>query len=108
VDLHALVAEGVEDLRLAFGGREIRHEPRGQGTCQTSSDRLLQMVGNLVANAVAYGAPQRPITVGSRIDDTTFSIKVANEGQAIAAALLPHLFDPMTRGSQAEGATFSP
>jgi sigma-B regulation protein RsbU (phosphoserine phosphatase) len=52
---------------------------------------------------VAYGAPQRPIVVGSSIEDTTFTITVANEGPAIAAELLPRLFDPMTRGSPAEG-----
>jgi sigma-B regulation protein RsbU (phosphoserine phosphatase) len=103
VDLHALVAEGVEDLRLAFGARVIRHEPRGEGACQASSDRLLQMIGNLVANAVAYGAAERPIVVGSCIGDATFTITVANEGPAIAPALLPHLFDPMTRGGQDEG-----
>jgi sigma-B regulation protein RsbU (phosphoserine phosphatase) len=103
VDLHALVAEGVEDLRLAFGGRAIQHEQRGEGACQASSDRLLQLIGNLVANAVAYGAPERPIVVTSAIDDATATIAVSNEGAAIDEQLLPHLFDPMTRGGDAQG-----
>lgn len=102
IDLHALVAESVEDLRLAFEGRGIVHEQHGQGACAASSDRLVQMIGNLVANAVTYGAPDRPLIVSSGIDEGTFSIAVRNEGPVIAAALLPHLFDPMTRGEGAQ------
>lgn len=107
IDLHALVAESVEDLRLAFEGRGIVHQQRGRGSCVASSDRLIQMIGNLVANAITYGAPDKPVVVTSAIDDGTFSIAVGNEGPAIAPELLPHLFDPMTRGKGAQEGTHS-
>ena len=107
IDLHALVAESVEDLRLAFEGRSIVHQQRGRGGCVASSDRLIQMIGNLVANAITYGAPDKPVVVTSAIDDGTFSIAVGNEGPAIAPELLPHLFDPMTRGKGAQEGTHS-
>jgi sigma-B regulation protein RsbU (phosphoserine phosphatase) len=102
IDLHARVAECLEDLRLSFEGRSIVHEQLGQGRCVGSSDRLVQLIGNLVSNAVAYGAPDRPIVVRSTIDDTVFSIVVRNEGPVIPADQLPHLFDPMTRGKDAQ------
>lgn len=101
-DLHALVAESVEELRLAFPGRGLLHEARGQGACAGSSDRLVQLIGNLVANANAYGAPDRPVVVTSSVDEAGFSITVANQGPPIPPELLPHLFDPMTRGEGAQ------
>lgn len=101
-DLHGLVAEALEDLRLAFPGRSLVHEARGQGGGLASSDRLVQLIGNLVANAVAYGAADRPVVVTSAVDAATFSLEVANEGPDIPADLLPRLFDPMTRGAGAQ------
>ena len=47
---------------------------------------------------MTYGAFDRPVRVGSRIDATTFTLDVHNEGQAIPAETLAGLFSPMTRG----------
>lgn len=107
IDLHALVAETLEDLRLSSEGRSILHEQLGQGRCVGSSDRLVQLIGNLVSNAVAYGAPGKPVVVRSRIGDSVFSIRVTNEGPVIPEHRLPHLFDPMTRGDDAQDGTHS-
>ncbi len=101
VDLHGVVAECVEDLRLAFATRRLEHRTFGDGTCVASADRLVQMIGNLVANAFTYGAADRPVAVSSRIDADTFSLSVHNEGEPIAAELLTKLFEPMTRGTAA-------
>ena len=103
VDLHALMADCVEDLRLAFSERTLIHRQHGSGNCAASGDRLIQLVGNLVGNAIAYGAPGRPVTVTSRIEASVFSIAVHNEGAPIPPELLPVLFDPMTRGAPDHG-----
>jgi sigma-B regulation protein RsbU (phosphoserine phosphatase) len=107
LDLHAVVAECIADLRLAFPAGRLEHEAVGSGACVASSDRLVQMIGNLVANAMAYGAPHRPVTVTSRIEATTFSLAVHNEGPPIDPDLLPRLFEPMTRGEAAGKAAHS-
>ena len=107
VDLHALVDETLEDLRPTFAGRTIVHLRSGEGACVAGSDRLVQTIGNLVANAVAYGAADRPVTVTSSIAERSFSIAVHNEGEPIAAALLDRLFQPMTRGDGARGSSRS-
>ncbi|WP_156374323.1 ATP-binding protein [Pseudorhodoferax sp. Leaf274] len=103
LDLHAVVAEALEDLRMAHPGRSIEHRIEGTGTCLASTDRLLQLIGNLVTNAATYGAPDRPIEVRSAIGQQTFSVAVHNEGTPIPADLVPRLFDPMSRGSQVAG-----
>ena len=101
LDLHGLAAECVEDLRLAFAGRHLEHCTEGGGPCLASADRLVQLIGNLVANAVTYGAPDRTVTVTSRVDADTFSLSVHNHGPPIRPELLPTLFEPMTRGASA-------
>jgi hypothetical protein len=40
--------------------------------------RLVQLVGNLVANAMTYGAPDRVITVTSAIETESFTVSVHN------------------------------
>jgi sigma-B regulation protein RsbU (phosphoserine phosphatase) len=101
LDLHATVLEVVDDLRAAYPQRVLIHETVGEPTCLASADRLAQMIGNLVANAVRYGAEDRQITIRSGTHENTFSVAVSNEGAAIPAAALPYLFDPLTRGGGA-------
>ena len=103
LDPHAVVAECVEDLRLAFAGRQLEHCAIGSGDCVGSADRLVQLIGNLVANALTHGAADRPVTVTSRTDAATFSLTVHNEGTPIPDELLPRLFEPMTRGTSHGG-----
>jgi len=98
IDLHAAAAACLDELRPAFPDRTLRHEASGAGECTGDADRLAQAVGNLVANAVAHGAAGRPITLESRIGDDAWTLAVHNHGEPIEPALLPRLFEPMTRG----------
>ncbi len=99
IDLHALVAADVDDLSVAYIGQEIIHERIGRGKCRADPDRLSQVIGNLVSNAVAYGNGA-PVTVTSRIGQDAFQIAVHNGGSAIPPDVLPILFKPMVRGTK--------
>jgi sigma-B regulation protein RsbU (phosphoserine phosphatase) len=99
VDLHELVADCLDELSLAFPGHELSHLRYGQGDFTADSDRLYQLIGNLVANAVAYGAADSGVTVSSRIEDQAVIITVHNLGTPIPPELLKDLFEPMIRGS---------
>jgi hypothetical protein len=98
LDLHAVVAEAVDELRVAFPARTLLHVTLGAGRCKASADRLVQMIGNLVANAAAYGAPDEPVVITSTVDDSSFSLAIHNGGPPIPERLIATLFDPMTRG----------
>lgn len=101
-DLHQVVGEAIDELRLAYPGRTLQHVRSGDGRCAADSSRLVQLVGNLVSNAVSHGRPETPVTVttnGTRGDALTLAVH--NDGEAIAPALLPSLFEPMTRGATA-------
>ena len=94
VDLHELVADCLDELSLAFPGHELTHLRYGQGGFTADSDRLYQLIGNLVANAVAYGAADRGVTVSSRFEDRAVIIAVHNLGAPMPPELLQDLFEP--------------
>lgn len=98
VELHHLIAELLSDLGTMHHPRVLRHVAEGQGSVEADPNRLTQLLGNLVGNAVAYGDPTAPITVRSRITDDGWSLSVHNRGPTIAPALLAKLFLPMVRG----------
>ena len=99
VDLHRVVGQAIEELSLAFPGRALRHVSEGDGEATLDADRVAQLVGNLVANAMAYGEPSGTVTVTSCGEATSCSLSVHNLGPPITSELLPRLFAPMTRGA---------
>ncbi|PWB35750.1 PAS domain-containing sensor histidine kinase [Pseudomonas sp. SDI] len=99
VDLHPLVSECLNELRLAFPGHELIHEANGQGDFSADSDRFYQLIGNLVANAIAYGNANDVVTVSSTIDERRVVLSVHNFGTPLPKGLLANLFEPMIRGS---------
>lgn len=98
-DLHAVVADCVDDLALAFPQATIRHQSQGAGRCAADVARLTQLLGNLVSNAVAYGEPGTPITVSTHIEPDHFVIRVHNHGRPIPEDFQHALFLPMSRGT---------
>ncbi|HEX2660046.1 MAG TPA: HAMP domain-containing sensor histidine kinase, partial [Polyangia bacterium] len=105
IDLHATVGDAVDELALAYPGRVLQHRRIGDGGCEADPDRLAQLVGNLVANAMTYGTPDRPVTVTSSGDDTTASLSVHNEGTPIPKDVQERIFQPMTRGPHSSPST---
>lgn len=58
--------------------------------------RMSQAIGNLLANAVAHGAKNRPIEVSASADDSEVAIVVHNEGPPIPEEEREHLFEPLS------------
>jgi len=100
VDLHAVVIECIEELKLAWPGRMIAMHAQGSGAVVVDPDRLAQLVGNLANNALTYGTVEQPVTITSSVADDHLEVVVHNHGRPIPAALLPHIFEPMRRGDQ--------
>ena len=66
-------------------------------------DRLLQVVSNLVVNAVQHAGAQARLTITTRRTGAEVVIEVADTGPGIPAAHLPHLFDRFYRGTNRGG-----
>lgn len=102
IDVHAVVHAQLDELRAAHPGVAIEHhregDPGDEG-CLGDPDRLAQLLGNLVSNAVAYGTPGKPVTVTTVADCPRWSIAVHNWGPVLAPEVRETLFQPMVRGT---------
>ncbi|HYF41240.1 MAG TPA: HAMP domain-containing sensor histidine kinase, partial [Ramlibacter sp.] len=105
--LHEAVADVLEDLRQAFEGRRIDHVQVGSGACTADPDRVGQLVGNLVRNALAYGRASTPVTVQTETGDGQWLVSVHNFGDPIPPELQAGLFRPMVRGTHQASASRS-
>jgi sigma-B regulation protein RsbU (phosphoserine phosphatase) len=100
MNLRRTVAEAADELRFAFPERTLSHHHEGSSDeCHGDVDRLAQLVGNLVANAMAYGKPETAVSVTSRVERDVFVIAVHNQGTPIPAEVQAQLFQPLVRGA---------
>ncbi|CRM26936.1 Bacteriophytochrome [Pseudomonas sp. 24 E 13] len=99
LDLHDVIHRAVDELRVAFPRATLVHQTQGLGNACLDADRVQQVIGNLVANSVAYGDLQQPVTITSRLGAWGAEVSVHNYGAPIPQTLLAGLFEPMTRGT---------
>ncbi|MEH0638924.1 PAS domain S-box protein [Streptomyces bottropensis] len=64
--------------------------------------RLVQIMLNLIGNAVRHGCEGGRVEVIGRVDGDTIELRVDDDGPGIPAGLLPHLFTPFYRGTAAD------
>jgi PAS domain S-box-containing protein len=66
--------------------------------------KLLELIlGNLLANATKYGKPPIVVTVANRRDHV--EIRVADHGEGVPEAFVPHLFDRFARAESGVATT---
>jgi signal transduction histidine kinase len=99
VDLAAVLADEIDELRAVVPDRQIELHVSGNSKGVWDAHRLQQLLGNLVLNALRYGAQDTPVRVIVTGDATQVRIDVINCGPAIERATLAHIFDPLTRGA---------
>ena len=101
MNLHPLTEQVVDEVRLAAPERQLDYHREGDGLGQWDSDRIAQVLTNLLTNALQYSPGGTPIRVETRGEDGTVVLSVSNLGEPIPAHVLPRLFEPMTRGTDA-------
>ncbi|HEY7521333.1 MAG TPA: ATP-binding protein [Methylomirabilota bacterium] len=62
--------------------------------------RLDQIIENLVSNALKYTPAGGEVRAGVRADGSEVVLEVADTGDGIPAALLPHVFEPFVQGER--------
>lgn len=97
-DLDTIVQIVTEELRRADADADIEVAQAGGLQIQADSDRLAQVVSNLVSNALQYRATSSPVKVATCGDATTVTLRVSNEGPPIPPEIRPQLFSPFRRG----------
>jgi PAS domain S-box-containing protein len=101
MDLFELARGVVEELAASHPERELTLMQEGEGAGEWDGDRLAQVLGNLVGNALQHSPPDTQVRVSCRGEAGEVLFEVHNEGAAIEQALLPDLFEPFRRGRHA-------
>jgi two-component system sensor histidine kinase/response regulator len=102
-DLGLLVQRAITEAEGSFPERRIEMTQDGDLAGYWDAERLTQVTSNLIGNALEHGNDSEPIRVkldGSRRDEVVLT--VTNAG-AIAADILPHMFDPFQSGRRQPG-----
>jgi signal transduction histidine kinase len=63
----------------------------------SDADKLRQIVGNLVGNAIKYSHPATTISIGIRKHADALHLEVKDQGIGIAAGQLERIFEPFVR-----------
>ena len=98
----------LNEVALAHPQRGFRFEAEGALEGVFDSERMHQVVANLLNNAVQHGRRGRPIGLIARGSPETLSIAVTNEAPPIPPEQLQVMFEPLvqlprTRGGGAPG-----
>ncbi len=98
VDLAGAFSAELEQLRVANPGRRIELEASGDVSGVWDIDRLNQLLGNLVVNALKYGTSSSPVKIvlNGLIGEVVFSVH--NQGPKIEQSVLAQIFEPLKRG----------
>jgi signal transduction histidine kinase len=101
VDVASLFADELDQLRAAFPERRLEFRFGGNTQGVWDGQRLQQLLGNLVVNAITYGAPDAPVRVLVMGDGPDLCFEVRNAGPALEPESLMQIFNPLNRGAQA-------
>jgi signal transduction histidine kinase len=92
---------GVHDfwqILASEGDRQLSLDaPANLPDVSFDSSRIRQVLGNLIDNAIRHTKPGGRITLGARAESGAVEIWVADDGEGIAPADLPHVFDRFYR-----------
>jgi signal transduction histidine kinase len=98
VNLANVLSDELDELRAIHPARQISLQVSGDSQGVWDGQRLQQLLGNLVTNAIKYGAQDTPVRVVVSGEAAQVRIEVRNCGATIEPATLACIFDPMTRG----------
>ncbi|MGN6644427.1 MAG: sensor histidine kinase [Verrucomicrobiota bacterium] len=102
VQLRPLVDRVLEDFRTQARGRKVvLKNEMPEITTQADSDRLQQVLGNLVGNAIKYGRVEGQVTVRAAKVDDAVEVCVQDDGPGIPAESLERVFERFYRVDKA-------
>ncbi len=103
VSLAAICREAIEEATLAYPGHPIEFERYDDAPGEWDRDRLLQVVRNLLSNALRHGAAREPVIISVIDLKDEAVLAVANRGQPIPDRFRDQLLDPSPRGTWSSG-----
>ncbi len=102
-DLRDLLAETVEGFQALATTRAVHltaARPAAPMRTRCDSDRMLQVLANLVSNALKFTAPGGHVALAVARTGTTFDVTVQDDGRGIAPDQHEAIFDRFSQASQ--------
>ena len=99
VDSAALASAAADNARHLFTAKGVRLETN-EGTSdrvRVDPERMGQVIGNLLDNALRHTPPGGTVTLSCRRSDRWIEYAVTDTGEGVPAEHLPHLFDRFYR-----------
>ena len=111
VPLDTLARRLVEKFRVQSPQRNIQLDfPADFPVVRADEERLVQVLSNLISNAIKYSPERGTISVSGRAEPTRVIVSVADQGAGLAADELPRVFErfyradtPATRRAKGAG-----
>jgi PAS domain S-box-containing protein len=97
--LHAHASHVLDELGHAHPERTVELYSEGDTQGAWDPDRIAQVIGNLVGNALQYSPSDSVVTVRTRDAGDAVLLEVHNPGEPIPPERLPGLFKPLSRGT---------
>lgn len=104
IDLRAVVDEVCQAVAVRIRAsmqKVVCEVPADMPPVRADRDRLLQVLGNLIDNALKFTPEGGQVTVRARVSDVEARTEVADTGPGIPEAHRSHLFEPFWQARQA-------
>jgi signal transduction histidine kinase len=102
-NLQQVCEEAMIEIQAGYPDTVLRWQGSGDLWGEWDTDRLAQVVSNLVGNAIQHGSGT-PITLIGQDQGDSVTLAVHNDGPCIPPEVLPFVFEPLARG-RADGAS---
>jgi CheY-like chemotaxis protein/anti-sigma regulatory factor (Ser/Thr protein kinase) len=106
VDVRPAVSEALDQVRHAAEERGVSVSaslPPGPAVVDGDRTRLVQVVGNLLGNAVEFTPRDGRVAVAVEAGADTVTVEVSDTGPGIPAEALPHIFDRFRQAGEPAG-----
>ncbi|WPP02394.1 GAF domain-containing sensor histidine kinase (plasmid) [Pseudomonas sp. HR96] len=100
-DLDSIFIAVINEITASHPGIVINQIVSISSRVFCDGSRMGQLLSNLLGNAVTHGARDHPIQVMAMTEEDHLILSVTNQGPCIPESLLPLLFEPFTRSSEA-------
>jgi signal transduction histidine kinase len=101
VDLAMVVRESASKLRATAQTRGVQLHIEGSESAaiRGNSEKLLEVVDNLVENAIRYSPEQARVSIGLENGDTRVTLRIEDEGTGLDPKDLDTIFEPYRQGT---------
>lgn len=97
-DFTAEIEQLMVETKNAFPGSHFTLEAQLDRAIECDGPRIMQVISNLLANAVTHGDKAEPILIRAHTTEDRVIIAVTNKGKPIAESVRKVLFQPFFRG----------